>query len=116
MEEINSGKYHTVIADPEFDKILSRDDVRLIGLPHLAVPVKLHWDEYPDYLGRAETTGGKRSRGCKISTDALLNKYTKKKEKDNRRFEIFAGALSVSLIAASMFGCGAFAEGDRNSG
>lgn len=51
MEEINSGKYHTVIADPEFDKILSRDDVRLIGLPHLAVSSKLHWDEYPDYLG-----------------------------------------------------------------
>ena len=43
--------------------------------------------------------------------DALLNKYTKRKEKTMRRFQkFFAGALSVSLIAASMLGCGAFAE------
>ncbi|MFQ9151847.1 MAG: hypothetical protein ACLR6B_10480 [Blautia sp.] len=49
--EINSGKYQTILADPEFEKLIRRDDVRLVSLPHLAVSSKLHWDEYPDYLG-----------------------------------------------------------------
>ena len=27
------------------------EDVRLVSLPHVALSSKLHWDEYPDYLG-----------------------------------------------------------------
>ena len=51
IREINSGKYQTILADPEFEKLIRREDVRLVALPHLAVSSKLHWDEYPDYLG-----------------------------------------------------------------
>ena len=51
IREINSGKYAYVIADPEFYRVIHRDDVTLLGLPHVAVSSKLHWDEYMDYLG-----------------------------------------------------------------
>ena len=51
IREINSGKYQVVLADPEFEKVIRREDVRLVRLPHVALSSKLHWDEYPDYLG-----------------------------------------------------------------
>lgn len=51
MRELNSGKYAAVIGDPELRRVLRRDDVRLLPLPHVAVSSKLHWDEYPAYLG-----------------------------------------------------------------
>lgn len=52
IREINSGKYQVVLADPEFEKVIRREDVRLVSLPHVALSSKLHWDEYPDYLGK----------------------------------------------------------------
>ena len=48
---INSGRFSKIIADPEFYRILRNGSTELIGLPHLAVSSKLHWNEYPDYLG-----------------------------------------------------------------
>lgn len=50
IEEINSGKYSVVVADPEFKMIIRDEDVTLVGVPHVAVSSKLHWDEYPNYL------------------------------------------------------------------
>ena len=50
-ELINSVRFSCVIADPEFFRIIENKNVKLIGLPHAAVSSKLHWDEYPDYLG-----------------------------------------------------------------
>lgn len=48
--EVNSGKYSAILADPLIKKLL-KEDVKFISLPHVAVSSKLHWDEYPDYLG-----------------------------------------------------------------
>lgn len=50
IEEINSGKYSVVAADPEFKMIIRDEDITLVDIPHAAVSSKLHWDEYPDYL------------------------------------------------------------------
>lgn len=50
--EINSGKYSVILADPLIKKLLKREDVKFVSLPHVAVSSKLHWDEYPDYLGQ----------------------------------------------------------------
>lgn len=55
IREINSGKYAVVIGDPEVKKVLRREDVKFLDLPHAAVSSKLHWDEYPDYLGNELT-------------------------------------------------------------
>lgn len=51
-EVINSGRYSVIIADPMIKKLLKRDDVKFVSLPHVAVSSKLHWDEYVDYLGQ----------------------------------------------------------------
>ncbi len=51
IKAVNSGRYSAVIGDPEIQKIIRRDDVSFLGLPHAAVSSKLHWDEYPEYLG-----------------------------------------------------------------
>jgi nitrogenase molybdenum-iron protein alpha/beta subunit len=53
IKAVNSGRYSVVIADPEIEKILRRPDVKFLKLPHAAVSSKLHWDEYPDYVGDA---------------------------------------------------------------
>ena len=51
MRELNSGKYAAVVGDPELHRVLRRGDVRMLPLPHVAVSSKLHWDEYPAYIG-----------------------------------------------------------------
>ena len=51
MRELNSGSYGAVIGDPELSRVIRRDDLKLIALPHIAVSSKLHWDEIPSWLG-----------------------------------------------------------------
>lgn len=51
-DEINSGRYSVIVADPLIKKLIKRDNVKFVPLPHVAVSSKLHWDEYPDYLGQ----------------------------------------------------------------
>lgn len=50
--EVNSGKYSVIAADPLIKKLIRNDDIKFVSLPHAAVSSKLHWDEYPDYLGQ----------------------------------------------------------------
>lgn len=49
-QEVNSGRYSVIIADPLIKKLIKDENARFIGLPHPAVSSKLHWDEHPDYL------------------------------------------------------------------
>ena len=56
MRTLNSGDYAVVIGDPELRRVLRREDVKLLPLPHVAVSSKLHWDEIPAYLGSAIPT------------------------------------------------------------
>ena len=49
--EVNSGRYSVIAADPLIKKLIRNDNIRFVPLPHVAVSSKLHWDEYPDYLG-----------------------------------------------------------------
>lgn len=51
-EVINSGRYSVILADPMIKKLLKRDNVKFVSLPHVAVSSKLHWDDYVDYLGQ----------------------------------------------------------------
>ena len=51
FREMNNGKYQDVVAGPKVKKVNRREDVGLVSLPHVALSSKLHWDEYPDYLG-----------------------------------------------------------------
>ncbi len=51
VKELNSGAYAAILGDPELKRVLRREDVKLLPLPHAAVSSKLHWDEYPSYLG-----------------------------------------------------------------
>lgn len=48
---VNSGEYSLVCGDPEIKKLIKRDDVDFLPLPHAAVSSKLHWNEYPCYIG-----------------------------------------------------------------
>lgn len=48
---INSGNYSVVIADPQIKRLLKRDDVTFIEMPHVALSGRLHLDTYPSYLG-----------------------------------------------------------------
>ena len=54
-KRINSGDYSVIIADPEIRKILKRDDVTMIELPHVALSGRLYLDRYPQYLGGTMT-------------------------------------------------------------
>lgn len=48
---VNSGEYSLVCGDPEIKKLIKRSDVEFLPLPHAAVSSKLHWNEYPCYIG-----------------------------------------------------------------
>jgi len=52
---INSGQYSVIIADPVIKKILNRDDVQFVELPHVALSGRLYLDQYPRYLGEFMT-------------------------------------------------------------
>lgn len=49
--EVNSGKYSVILADPEIARVIRREDVTLLGLPHVALSGRLYLDRYPSYLG-----------------------------------------------------------------
>ena len=40
-----------IIADPEIAKLIRRDDVTFIELPHVALSGRLYLDRYRSYLG-----------------------------------------------------------------
>lgn len=48
---VNSGEYSVIIADPEIAKLIRRDDVTFIELPHVALSGRLYLDRYRSYLG-----------------------------------------------------------------
>lgn len=48
---VNSGDYSVVIADPVIKKLIRRDDVTFIELPHVALSGRLYVDRYMSYLG-----------------------------------------------------------------
>ena len=48
---INNDKYAVIIADPQIARILKREDVKLIEMPHVALSGRLHLDRYPSYVG-----------------------------------------------------------------
>lgn len=48
---VNSGDYSVIIADPEIAKLIRRDDVTFIELPHVALSGRLYLDRYRSYLG-----------------------------------------------------------------
>ncbi|MBQ7797200.1 MAG: hypothetical protein IJ374_11675 [Lachnospiraceae bacterium] len=49
---VNSGEYSVIIADPEIKKLIRRDDVTFIDLPHVAISGRLYLDRYLSYLGK----------------------------------------------------------------
>ena len=51
VRELNSGTFGAVIGDPELARVIRGRDPVLIPLPHVAVSSKLHWEEYPSWLG-----------------------------------------------------------------
>jgi|GEM_PF-5736637 len=58
---VNSGRYHTIIADPLIRQLIrEKDSVRFIELPHVAVSSKVCWDHAPQLMG-------KRLSGCLFS-------------------------------------------------
>lgn len=48
---VNSGDYSVIIADPEIAKLIRRDDVTFIDMPHVALSGRLYLDSYRSYLG-----------------------------------------------------------------
>ncbi len=50
---VNSGRYHTIIADPLIRQLIrEKDSVRFIELPHVAVSSKVCWDHAPQLMGK----------------------------------------------------------------
>ncbi|MDR1770481.1 MAG: nitrogenase component 1 [Hungatella sp.] len=49
---VNSGRYHTIIADPLIRQLIrEKESVRFIELPHVAVSSKVCWDHAPQLMG-----------------------------------------------------------------
>lgn len=48
---VNSGDYSVIIADPQIERLIKRNDVAFIGMPHVALSGRLYLDQYPSYLG-----------------------------------------------------------------
>ena len=48
---INSGEYAVILADPVIRKLIRREDITFIDMPHVALSGRLHLDRYPSYLG-----------------------------------------------------------------
>ncbi|WP_349944276.1 nitrogenase component 1 [Lacrimispora sp. BS-2] len=49
---VNSGRYHTIIADPLIRQLIrEKERVRFIELPHVAVSSKICWDHAPQLMG-----------------------------------------------------------------
>lgn len=50
---VNSGRYHTIIADPLIRQLIrEKERVRFIELPHVAVSSKVCWDHAPQLMGK----------------------------------------------------------------
>ncbi len=48
---VNSGDYSVVIADPEIGKLIRRDDITFLPLPHVAISGRLYLEQYVHDLG-----------------------------------------------------------------
>ena len=51
LKPVQTGVFFNETATPEIKKLIKRDDVDFLPLPHAAVSSKLHWNEYPCYIG-----------------------------------------------------------------
>lgn len=49
---LNSGRFHTVVADPLVKQLIKRDDITFYPFAHVALSSKLHWKEYRRFLSR----------------------------------------------------------------
>lgn len=50
---VNSGKYHTIIADPLIRQLIrEKERIQFINLPHVAVSSKICWDQAPQLMGK----------------------------------------------------------------
>ncbi|MBE7720532.1 MAG: oxidoreductase [Lacrimispora celerecrescens] len=49
---VNSGKYHTIIADPLIRQLIrEKEKIQFMDLPHVAVSSKVCWDHVPQLMG-----------------------------------------------------------------
>jgi len=52
-QAVNSGNYHTVIADPLIKQLIRTDtDVKFVDFSHVAVSSKICWDHAPEIIGK----------------------------------------------------------------